>query len=50
MHYFPFFCTQPFLEMVYGGKRSRRTDIPVAVLEALNGDKKQRGEQVGYFC
>ncbi|GAX78449.1 hypothetical protein CEUSTIGMA_g5889.t1 [Chlamydomonas eustigma] len=39
--------TQPFLEMVFGSsKRSRRSDIPVPVLTALNSDKTSRDDQV----
>eukprot|EP00798_Chlamydomonas_sp_ICE-L_P024812 gene24812-10459_t len=40
--------TQPFLEMVFwgSGKRSRRGDIPVALLQALCANKEHPGQQV----
>lgn len=39
--------SQPFLEIVFGGgKRARRSDIPVSVLEALNNDKTKRGQEI----
>lgn len=36
------------LQMVFGGagRRSRRSDIPVPVLSALNKNKTRRGQQV----
>ncbi|GLC34013.1 hypothetical protein PLESTB_000828600 [Pleodorina starrii] len=41
--------SSPFLEMVFGGgggRRSRRSDIPVPVLAALNQNKLRKGQQV----
>ncbi len=41
--------SSPFLEMVFGGgggRRSRRADIPVPVLAALNQNKTRKGQQV----
>ncbi|EFJ52700.1 trypsin family [Volvox carteri f. nagariensis] len=41
--------SSPFLEMVFGGgggRRSRRADIPVPVLAALNQNKVLKGQQV----
>ncbi|GIL46280.1 hypothetical protein Vafri_3303, partial [Volvox africanus] len=41
--------SSPFLEMVFGGgggRRSRRADIPVPVLAALNQNKVRKGQQV----
>ena len=41
--------TAPFLESVFGGtgRRTRRSDIPVPVLAALNSSKTRAGQQVG---
>lgn len=40
--------TSPFLEMVFGAgsKRSRRSDIPVPIMVALNQDKQHAGQQI----
>ncbi len=39
--------SSPFLEIVFGvGKRARRADIPVPILQACIADKQQRGQQV----
>lgn len=39
--------SNPFLEMVFGGgRRSRRSEIPVAVMAAVNRDKTRKGQQV----
>ncbi|GFR42650.1 hypothetical protein Agub_g3587 [Astrephomene gubernaculifera] len=41
--------SSPFLEMVFGGgggRRSRRADVPVPVLAALNQNKIRKGQQV----
>eukprot|EP00386_Alphamonas_edax_P006293 GDKI01020425.1.p1 GENE.GDKI01020425.1~~GDKI01020425.1.p1 ORF type:complete len:548 (+),score=159.47 GDKI01020425.1:159-1802(+) len=37
--------SSPFLEVMFGGRRSRRADIPVPVMVALNRDKEYRHQQ-----
>jgi hypothetical protein len=39
--------SSPFLEMVFGtGKKTRRADIPIPVLTAINGPKTRQGQQI----